>query len=310
VSAPFSSEQLLILDDLRHLLSGRSGSEAFEFLQHMVVDLMREVDSTNDEMDDQADKWKKRHESWLEQRREVADCVSAALREHVEDRGGPLPSGHVRAKKRLLHQLASSPPAASKASLSLSSKPIVDGTNLVVEHMAGQIKQLRIENEKLKERVAKQQSALDDLGGVAESRQVKIEALEQQFVALNDSRGSLARKLVDRTNEMIRLQFGSVPRLVSVRTAASSDGSVEVQQVDGEGEDGKEEGGAKSALGRRCAAALAAVDPDDSEDDEGGRAPTDEAGTEQGGDEEDGDGDEDDDDEEEDRQALLTHSLD
>lgn len=263
----------------------------------MVVDLMREVDCTNDKMDEQVEKWKKRHENWLEQRREIADCVAAALQSHIEDGG---PRGHVRCKKRLLHQLSSSPSASSKASLSLSSKPIVEGTNLVLDHLTDQIKQLRQENEKLLEKIQQQQSTIDDLGGVAESRLFKIEALEQQFVALNSSRGNLAKKLVDKTNQMIKLQFGGIPRLVSVQTTSSND-SVEVQQVE---EEEKEE---TSVEIHRKAAVVVKLDHSEDDDTSGdsvkGRAPSDE--TEQASAKDDDEYDDD-----EDKQALLTHSLD
>jgi hypothetical protein len=64
---------------------------------------------------------------------------------------------------------------------------------------------------------------------VAESRLFKIEALEHQFVALNASRGNLAKKLVDKTNQIIKLS-GRIPRIVSVQTT-SADDNVEVVSV-------------------------------------------------------------------------------
>jgi prefoldin subunit 5 len=230
VTAPFSKQQLVILDDLKHLLAGRSSNDAFEFLQHMVVDLMREVDHTNETLEEMDETWHKREQYWVQQRSDMVDCVVSALENHVDmdDKS----SGDVKARKRLLHQLTSSSTTSSApAKISMSAKPIVEATNMILDNLTSQVARLQKENEELHATVKRQQSSLDDLNGLAETRMFKIEALEQQFVALNATRGSLAKKLVDRTNQMIKLQFGGVPRVVNVHTSTNDD-NVEVHQVE------------------------------------------------------------------------------
>jgi hypothetical protein len=230
VTAPFSKQQLVILDDLKHLLAGRSSNDAFEFLQHMVVDLMREVDHTNETLEEMDETWHKREQYWVQQRSDMVDCVVSALENHVDmdDKS----SGDVKARKRLLHQLTSSSTTSSApAKISMSAKPIVEATNMILDNLTSQVARLQKENEELQATAKRQQSSLDDLNGLAETRMFKIEALEQQFVALNATRGSLAKKLVDRTNLMIKLQFGGVPRVVNVHTSTNDD-NVEVHQVE------------------------------------------------------------------------------
>lgn len=163
-----------VQDDLEHLLGDKSQEECHWLLRGMVVDLMQEVDVLKKELQRKNLRIKDIQEEGLMVMRDYREnlfklmiTVGKATQDTKEDR------------------------KADYIMANFEDLDAMEATELVIHKLTKKIEQLNIENSRLIACIQEMQSKMEDLESVNEARNLKISALEAQF--LNKKRPVAAR---------------------------------------------------------------------------------------------------------------------
>jgi len=201
-------KKIVVVDDaVQHLLANKTEHEGYVLLQGMVLDLMREVDQL-------ARKVKER-DTRLHDLQDERNLLNRDYRENLFSVWSALTEVTGEAKLRLSDKRQSIVDQLSGDNKD-AVLPVVEATQLVVENLTKKIEDLNVENTNLLTHIYQMQEKIDDLECVNETRQMKIDALEIQFKAINNTRKSLTKKLIgsggDRTfdtGDGVRQSFSS-----------------------------------------------------------------------------------------------------
>lgn len=191
-----SSSSPLHLSDLDDILQSKSQGESIEFLHLLIDDLRNEVGVLRTQLDDSE--------------QECARLNSQVKLEQEGDRQ------RIQLLVETLSQVSPPEPKAALTSDEIDALSAEEASNLTIHTLTRKVEELSIKNTNLVEEKIALAERVQELEGENEAKQLKIDALELQFKAINKTRQRAVQRLTskDRADSSAGM-YGNARALVS-----------------------------------------------------------------------------------------------